>query len=237
MKESTSIIITAYNEEKNIEKVIDLSFAVLKKIANDYEVIVVDDGSQDKTHQILKRLQKKYGQLRIIKNPKNLGIGNSQKILFKKARKNLVFFIPGDGQIRATELPKFLKKAKDFDLICGSTWRKSYPFHRKILSYFYNLLLRIFFKTGIKNADSAKLIRRQILEAIELESNSDFVDAELIAKARKHGFKITELPIKFYPRTSGKSSALKLNVMLPKILDFIIFYPIIASYQPKDSNG
>ncbi|KPJ70435.1 hypothetical protein AMJ51_01920 [Microgenomates bacterium DG_75] len=233
MKESISIIITAYNEEKNIEKVVNLTFKVLKKAADDYEVIVVDDGSEDKTHQILKRLQKKYRQLRIIKNPKNLGIGNSLKILFKAARKNLVFFIPADGQIKATELPKFLKKSKDYDLICGSTWRKGYPFYRKILSYLYNLLLRVFYKTGVKNADSAKFIKRRVLKSIKLESNSDFVDAELIAKARKYGFKITELPIRFHPRTSGKSSALKLNVILPKILDFLIFLPKIIFYQPR----
>lgn len=230
---SVSIVIPAYNEEETIESVVDLSFKVLKKTTPNHEVVVVDDASKDQTPEILKKLQEKYKKLRVIRNRKNLGIGKSLKVLYQAAEKEFLFLLPADNQARATELPKFLRKAKDFDLVCGWAEKTGYPFHRKMLTYFYNLFLRVLLKTGVKNADSIKLIKSKILEVIDLESNSGFVDAELITKARKHDFNITELPIKLYPRIAGKASGIKLPVALAKVFDFIILLPKLLFYQPK----
>lgn len=237
VKESISIIIPAYNEEKSIKDVVDLSFKVLPALTNDYEVVVVDDASSDGTYQVLEKLQKKYSNLKVIRNKKNLGTGGSLKILYKTAKKNLSFFIPADNQIRATELPKFLKKIEKYDLVNGWGKKGVYPFYRRFLSKLYNLVLKVLLETGMKDADSVKLIRRKVLETIKLEAESGFVDAELIVKARKHNFRLAEIEIKRYPRATGKASGLKTSVVLKKIMDLIRYSPKLIFYEPKKSYG
>ena len=212
-----TIFLPCHNEEGNVERVVRAALGVAPKVADGYEVIVVDDGSEDRTAEIAEGLAGEDPHVRLVRHPENRGYGGALKSGFQAATKDWVFFTDGDGQFDLGELPKLagLVQGGECDLALGYRVKRADPFIRSINAWLYKLLIRACFGLKVRDIDCAfKLIRRSVLEAVRLEAEGALISAELLIKARKAGFRMREVGVRHYPRQVGEQSGANLGVIL-----------------------
>lgn len=229
MKPDITMFFPAYNEEENIPKLIKSAEKVLKETSNNYEIIVVVyDGSTDKTAEIVQMLSEKNRNIRLVRQPKNQkGMGIALKLGFDNAKYDLVFYADSDNQFDLGEFQKFLPYTNDWDIIAGYRIKRQDPFMRIIISGFYNMLVKILFRTQERDLDCAfRLVNKKIFKKIELKCKTGLSTTELLAKARRKKFKIKEVGVNHYPRTFGKpifEMQVGLNLPKPKVvMDLLI---------------
>jgi len=203
-----SVVLPAYNEAANIEKQVRNVDDVLRDLRFDeYEILVVDDGSSDDTRAICEALATDVPKLRVIVHETNRGYAQALRSGFTAAAQPLVFYTDADNQFDVRELKNLLAAIDDYDLVCGFRIYRFDPFSRLVLSWGYNLLVRILFRIRVRDVDCAfKLFRREIFDRIHIESKKFFVDTEILAKASRCGMKMTEIGVKHFPRTAGQST-------------------------------
>jgi glycosyltransferase involved in cell wall biosynthesis len=209
MFDSISAVLPAYNEEENIEKATILMAEVLQSLAlRDWEVIVVNDGSLDRTGEIAEGLARADpAHIRVIQHNPNRGYAEALKSGFTSARYQLIFYTDSDNQFDVGELRSLLPLINDADIVCGFRIYRFDPLTRLVLSWGYNLLVRIVFRIRVKDVDCAfKLFRREVFERVTIESRKFFVDAEVLAKASYFGMRMVEVGVRHYPRPAGRST-------------------------------
>lgn len=215
-----SIILPIYNEEKGISDSV-LDILKYSKYFSGFEVITVSDGPKDNTLSILKNLQKKNKNIKIVEHSKNLGYGGALRSGIKASSYDWVFFTDADMQFDMKEILDFLPFTKNFDFIVGFRKQRADPSKAKFRSWTYNRLVRLLFGLPLKDVDCAfKLMRKSALSKIPFKSNSFFVSAELMTKAHKGRFKIKEIGVKHLPRRKGKSTVTTKRILYT-ILDLI----------------
>ncbi len=215
MLPSLSIFFPCHNEVQNIGPLVQRALEVAPRVAERFEIIIVDDGSTDGTAELADELARRHHAVRAVHNERNRGYGGALKRGFSEARMDYVFFTDGDGQFDVAELEKLVQKVGQADIICGFRIRRSDPFYRTINAKLYGAFIRLLFGLKLRDLDCAfKLIPRRVLEAIELESEGALISAELMAKARRAGFSYTEVGVHHYPRRYGEQSGAKLGVIL-----------------------
>lgn len=180
---------------------------VLEKITDDYEIIVVEDGSTDGSRELLLELQKEVSQLRLVLHEKNKGYGMALQSGFGAATKDLVFYTDGDAQYDVKELPRLLARmTDDVDIVNGYKIKRSDPLHRIVIGYIYQEVMKIAFWLPIKDPDcDFRLMRRKIFDRVRLRSNSGTVCIELVKRIEQAGFKFAEIGVSHFFRTYGKS--------------------------------
>ena len=203
-----SIVLPAYNEAENIRAAVEKGLAVAEKLASNYEVIVVDDGSRDTTCQEVEALAKhQYPKVRLVKHLVNLGYGAALRTGVKHSRYGLVFFTDSDNQFDMSELEYFLPMMADYDLITGFRVYRYDPVLRCILSWIYNRIVGVLFRLHVRDVDCAfKLMSREVVQKATIECNNFFVNTELLARARRWNFRIAEKGVRHYPRMAGETS-------------------------------
>jgi glycosyltransferase involved in cell wall biosynthesis len=207
-RKSISFVLPAYNEEENIEKATSSVVEVAEGLdLEDFEVIVVNDGSSDRTGEIIDRLKAQNPHIRPIHHPTNQGYADALKTGFTSARCKLVFYTDSDLQFDVKEVKNLLPASEDYDIVTGFRIYRYDPFSRLVLAWGYNLLARTIFRLRVRDIDCAfKLFRREVFDVIEIRSKKFFVDTEILAKARYHGFRMTEIGVRHYPRAGGQST-------------------------------
>lgn len=221
-----SIIIPAYNDAGSIEAVVREAVYVASQAAARHEILVVNDGSRDSTGEILDKLSHEIESLRVIHHPVNQGFGATMRELYQTAAGKLVFSIPGDGQIRASQLERMLPAAEFADLVVG--WReiRNDARRRKNQSYVYNFLIRLLYRVTIGDVNSVKLIHRRVLDAVRpLETESPFIDAELCIRTLRRGMIIRGVVIEHMPRQYGSGSGGKFGIIWSTIRDMLLMWP------------
>jgi glycosyltransferase involved in cell wall biosynthesis len=215
MGKSISFVLPAYNEEENIESAVKSAVETAESLGlDDYEVLIVNDGSTDRTAEIIDRLAASNAHIRPIHQPSNLGYADALKAGFKNARLDLVFYTDSDLQFDVKEVKNFLPASEDYDLVCGFRIYRYDPLTRLFLAWGYNLLARTIFRIRVRDIDCAfKLFRREVFDVIEIRSKKFFVDTEILAKARHHGFRMTEIGVRHYPRAGGSSTVRPSHVL------------------------
>ncbi|MFP4056850.1 MAG: glycosyltransferase family 2 protein [Candidatus Brocadiia bacterium] len=214
---SLSIFFPCHNEEENVERVVRRALEVGPTVADDVEVIVVDDGSRDGTKAIAERLAGEDRRVRLVHHPRNRGYGGALQSGFKAATKDYVFFSDGDGQFDLGELPRLVELMADgeCDLALGFRLKRADPFIRSLNAGLYKSLIRLLFGLKVRDIDCAfKLIRRSVFERVSVESEGALASAELLIKARKAGFGMREVGVHHYPRQAGEQSGADLRVIL-----------------------
>lgn len=207
-------MIPAFNEEAGIENTVLSACRALDKMAVRYEVIVVDDGSSDGTAASMARMAARNPAVRLLRQPANMGYGKALRDGFGASRYGLLFFTDADGQFDLDELGAFFPLADGNDIVCGYRKHKEYVFPRNLASFCYNLLVRLFLRPGVRDVNCAfKLMKREAVEALGLRSTGFFINAELLAKARRAGLKVVETPVSHFPRTAGVSKVRRANVL------------------------
>ena len=223
-KYSISVIFPVYNEEDNIKKVIKeaIDFLLSQRKFNEYEIIIVNDGSKDNTNSILKELKPITPNLKIISHPKNLGYGQALMSGIQQADFDYIFFMDADGQFQIGELEKLAVYLPEFAVILGYREKRKDNLYRKVLGKSYSLLLSLFFGLKLKDVNCGyKLFEKNVLNCRDVISRGGVFYGEVLLKAKHKGYKFKEVPVKHFPCFSGKQTGGTLKVVLGAIVDLI----------------
>ncbi len=210
-----SVVIPAYNEEIPIVRAIKETTKSLKKSNIKSEIIVVNDGSTDKTRQVCERLMKDFN-FKLINHRRNKGYAEAIRTGLKHARGDYFCFLDADLQFRPEHMIDMFNHAveNDYYLVIGVPKTKNYNLFKKFRSFMYNhILLKIFFNVQTTDVDSLKVMKKKVLDSITLKSGYWIIDLEIIYRFRKKGHKLHEYPIKVYPREEGESKTTMKSVI------------------------
>lgn len=188
---------------------------VLKGICDDYEILLIDDGSTDGTSQLADELAAEYPPVRAIHHGKNRGYGAALQSGFRGASKEYVFYTDGDGQFDLEELPGLLEFMSRFDIVSAYRMNRQEGLVRKFNAFCWTKLVGFLFHLKLKDIDCAfKLYKRKIFDEIEMVSTGALIDTEILARARQKGYAITQVGVHHYPRMAGKATGANINVIL-----------------------
>lgn len=222
---SISYFCPAYNEQENLEKAINSALPVLAGLGLPFEVIIVDNGSTDKTPQIADRLALTYPQVRVIHHASNREYGGALKSGFMNAANEIVVYTDSDNQYDFNDFKKMLPYLDNYDVVTGVREYRHDSIYRKIQSAIFGLLLRILFCLKAKDINcSFKIYRKEVLDNIAICSNSAFIDAEMYIRAKKKGYKICEVPVTHLPRLAGRATGAKPLVVLITIKEIFNYW-------------
>jgi glycosyltransferase involved in cell wall biosynthesis len=221
------VFFPAYNDGDSLPGLIEKTFRVLTSHVEDFEVIVVNDGSQDHTAEVLRRLQAQYGpRLRVLTHERNRGYGGALRSGFSAATRDFVFYTDGDGQYDPGELPKLLERmAPDVGLVNGYKLERNDPWHRILIGNIYNRFARFIFRIRIRDIDcDFRLIRRSLLDEIRLTSTSGTICVELVRKLELSAARVEEVGVHHYPRLHGRSQFFRFKSL------FVTLYQLLRLY-------
>ena len=216
-----SVFFPAYNEEGNIEKTVRGALAVLRGLdsVSEFEILIVDDGSTDRTGEIADRLAAESPEVRAIYHSQNRGYGGALKTGLYSSQFEWIVFTDSDGQFDFAEVTEFIKVAEGADspdLILGYRVDRADSLARKLNSRLWAVLVWLLF--GLRVRDRAcgfKMIRRSAVEGIaQLESDGAVAEDELLIRAKRAGFKFAEVGVHHYPRTAGEPTGANPLVIL-----------------------
>jgi glycosyltransferase involved in cell wall biosynthesis len=211
--ESVSAFFPAYNDAATIASMVIATMLTLPKVSDDYEIIVVNDGSRDHTAEILEELARLYPCLRVITHEKNRGYGGALRTGFASAQKSWIFYTDGDAQYDPRELPRLADAvAADADVINGYKIARSDPLHRVLIGKLYHHIVRVLFNFRLRDVDcDYRLIKRNVFDHVELRSTSGTICLEMVKKFQDLGFRFKEVPVHHYHRAHGKSQFFNLR--------------------------
>jgi len=212
---SISVFFPCYNEQDNITRVVEQALTVMGKLNADFEVIIVNDGSSDGTGQIAEEIASQKDRVKVVHHRTNLGYGAALQSGFKAATKKLVFYTDGDGQFDINEMPPLLRLMEQYDIVSCYRLNRQDNLIRKINGWCWTKLVCLLFGMKIRDIDCAfKLYKREIFDNIKLVSTGALIDAEILARAVRKGYRVTQQGIHHYPRTAGAQTGANLRVIL-----------------------
>ncbi len=220
-----SYFFPAHNEEANVAGLVEEALAVLPSIADTFEIIIVNDGSRDRTQAIADELTARHPDVvRAVHHPVNRGYGGALRSGFGAARFELVAFTDGDRQFQVADLGRLTARLAGPDapdVVVGHRIERADPLIRRVYAKVYRLANRTLFGLRVTDVDCAcKLFRRQALDGIRVESDGAFFSAELLIKLRASGRSVVEVGVPHYARTAGSPTGAKPQVILRAVRDF-----------------
>lgn len=222
--EELSVFFPTYNEEDSIRTTVGDARKVLEAIADRWEIIIVNDGSNDNTYEIAQKLSEKDKGIRVINHEPNRGYGAALKSGFYNCQYSWIAFTDSDGQFDFSEITNFIEKQRETgaDLVIGYYKKRRVSFFKRLTSRLWEFVVFILFSLNAKDIDCGfKFISKEVIDKIpRLESERGaFISSEFLIKARKSGFKIVEIPVTHYPRVRGEGTGRKLNVIIKSFVD------------------
>lgn len=233
-----SIVIPACNEEMNIRHTLEEVHAVARNLGIPYEILLVNDGSQDRTGEIARQMSLRMPTLRVIEHYPNRGYGGALKAGFAAATKDLIVFFPADRQFCFAEVQRLLAFAGEADIVCGIRTVRQDTTLRKVNALVWNLLVRILFGYLSQDVDCGfKLFHRWVLSVVALTSDGAMIDTELLAGARAKKLQILEVPLTHLPRRTGNASGARPGVIIRAVRDLISFRISFAHSSERARNS
>ncbi len=204
--DSISVFFPFHNEQENIRRVYESACDVLKKTGVDYEIILVDDGSTDKTREIADAIAAADPRVRAVHHPVKSGYGAALQSGFRAATKALVFYTDGDCQFDLNDLPPLLPLMQQYDIVSCFRINRRENLRRRLNAWCWTRLINFLFGLKIRDMNCAfKLYKRKIFDVIKMESKGSLLNSEILARATRHGFTITQVGVRHYPRAAGKA--------------------------------
>jgi glycosyltransferase involved in cell wall biosynthesis len=201
-----TVCMAAYNEEAVIAETIQDCLATLDEIPGRHSILVVNDGSTDRTGEILETLASRQSRIRVLTHQANQGIAAAARWLFREAQGNLIFYTAADGEWRARELNGLLEKlAEGYEIVVGVRRKRQYGAYRLAVSWLYNLLVRVLFGQNFHDIGSITLAHSQIWKRVPAQSNSAFFFAEILLLAARNSARIGFCPVEHVRRSTGRS--------------------------------
>ena len=203
---SVSLVIAAYNEAESLAIVFQRGLSVLQECSDDYEVIILDDGSTDQTRVVAEELRASHPEIvRLLHHEQNQGICATFEQLYASAQKDYVFDVPGDGEFPPEALREIVPLLADFDVVICNRLFRNYTVYRKLVSFFYRFLPRLLFRVDLFDPGSIKCRKREVIQDIEVQSRSVFAEAERMIRAVRRGYRIGKIDIRPEMRVAGKA--------------------------------
>lgn len=222
---SVSFFCPAYNEEDNLERMVNSVLPVLRESAQDFEIIIVDNASTDNTPQIADRLAANIPQIRVIHNIFNRGYGGALRTGFSNATKEFVVYTDSDNQYDFNDFKLMIPYLSKYDIVTGYRLKRHDSRYRLFQSGIFNFLIRLLFGLRMKDINcSFKVYRKKALDGIRFSSNSAFIDSEMFIQARRNGFRIYEVPVQHFARTAGKAYGAKPHMVIFTVKEIITYW-------------
>ena len=242
---SISVFFPAYNDAGTIASLVVLADQTLRELTDDYEVIVVNDGSADHTRQVLSELESVYPKLRVVDHQKNRGYGSALRTGFESASKELIFYTDGDAQYDVRELALLVPlMTNDVDIVNGFKISRSDPMHRILIGNIYCWAIKIAFGIRIKDVDcDFRLVRKAALSRVRLSSTSGTICVEMIKSLQDAGLRFAETPVHHYHRAYGKSQFFNFKRLFKTFTDLArLWWRLVIKRQvqmvhPADQAG
>jgi len=261
-KLSISLLSWAYNEEVNIANFIERAFALLKNLTDDYELILINDASTDRTLEIASSYQKQYPQLKIISNKRNMGCGMNARIAFKEASKDILFWQTVDWSYNLVNINEVISyfESKSIDVVLGVRVRynssnvenaprkaglfkhieiknRSDNFKKIFISMVNYALLRVLFRLPLNDFQNVMFFRTSLMQSLALESSSSFLGIECLLKSYWKSSVIKEIPIPFIPRKLGKSQGTRFRAIYRSLVNIAKFWFKFVVLKSHQDNG
>ena len=207
MAGSISVFFPAYNDGGTIASMVISALITVRELTDDYEVIVVNDGSADYTPQVLEELASSYQEVRVIHHEQNKGYGGALRTGFSSATKDLIFYTDGDAQYDARELKVLYPALVDgVDMVNGYKISRSDPWYRTLIGRTYHWAVKTAFGLRLRDVDcDFRLMRREIFDRVHLQSDSGVICVEMMKKIQDAGFTVAEAPVHHFHRAYGRS--------------------------------
>lgn len=220
---SLSVFLPAFNEEDSIALTVEGVISVLKSLDIDWEVLVINDGSKDKTAQVVKGLEEKYPKVRLVNHEVNKGYGRALKTGFAQAKYPWVAFVDSDGQFDFAEVKKLIEKTDEADVILGYRLNRADPFRRRIFTWGWKMLAFVLLGLNVRDYSCGfKLVKKMVIEDISpIESEEKVTQIEMLIKAKKKGYKFAEVGVHHYARKAGVPTGANLAVVWRSFKDMI----------------
>jgi glycosyltransferase involved in cell wall biosynthesis len=220
-KPGLSVFFPAYNDAGTIASLAFVAHMTARTLTDDYEVIVVDDGSPDHTGELLDEMARHFPWMRVVHHETNRGYGGALRTGFQTASKEVVFYTDGDAQYDPREMVKLwaaLNPAVDF--VNGYKISRHDPLHRVVIGRAYHWFVKIAFSLRLRDVDcDFRLMRRSVFEKVRLTRSSGVICVELMKKVQDHGFRIAEVPVHHFHRTYGKSQFFNVPRVVRTLVD------------------
>ncbi len=230
---SISVFFPCFNERENLEPLVQQAVQVLDKMGLDYEIIIVDDGSTDGTGALADALAAGNPRIRVIHHPVNKGYGAALQSGFRAASKELVFYTDGDRQFNLNELPPLLPLMEQYDIVSCYRMNRQEGWIRRFNGFAWTRLVCLLFRLKLKDIDcSFKLYKRKIFDGMPLVSTGALIDTEVLARAVRKGYTITQAGVHHYPRRAGKATGAKLRVIARAFYELFKLRKTILKQQP-----
>jgi glycosyltransferase involved in cell wall biosynthesis len=220
---SLSIFFPAYNDAGTIASLALLAHMTARQLTNDYEVIVINDGSPDHTGEMLDEMARHFPWLKVVHHPQNRGYGAALRTGFASATKDLIFYTDGDAQYDPRELSAlYAALTPEVDFVNGYKIGRSDPLHRIVIGRVYHWFVRVFFRLRLRDVDcDFRLMRRRVFERVRLTRSSGVICVELMKKVQDAGFAIVQVPVHHFHRTYGKSQFFNVRRVARTLLDLM----------------
>ena len=204
---SISVFFPAYNDAGTIPTMIIRALQTLPEVSDDYEVIVINDGSTDDTGRVLDEMARLYPKVRAIHHTQPSGYGGVLRAGFAAAQKEWIFYTDGDAQYDSRELALLARAAEDgVDMVQGYKIKRHDPFHRIVIGWLYQYFVKLVFNLSIRDVDcDFRLMRRAIFDRVKLESTTGTITFEMVKKIQDAGYRIVEVPVHHWYRQYGLS--------------------------------
>lgn len=224
--ESITVAIPTHNEEATLEAVVGDCIGFFRDNPGiDYEILVVDDGSTDRSPEIARRLAGSFPQVRLYRHDRRRGFSEVQRSAYAQAAKDWVFILPADGQISAAELTKFIAVAPETDLVLGTRTMRLERFSKVAFSRLYYCLVGLMFGTSYSDYGACWMVRKRLCEAVEIASRTPVAITELLVHALMGGARVAAVQVFEYPRSVGKAKWTRPYLQVPRVfLDLLRLY-------------
>jgi len=220
-----SFLFPAYNEEHNIRKSVEFASRVLNEVASEYEIIVVNDGSKDKTREVIDQLAREDGRVRVVHHEKNKGYGDALWSGIQAAKYDWLFFTDADLQFDIGEIKKFIDETSRYRVVIGYRAPRKDSFMRLVNAKGWNWLVRLMFGLRVRDIDCAfKLFDRKILASLPLLTRGATMSAEILIRLMRNGIEWKELPVSHFPRTKGSATGAKPSVIIKAFKELFKLY-------------
>lgn len=205
---------------------VELATLTLKKLANDFEIIVVDDGSTDASREILRELASKNKKLRLIFHEKNRGYGGALISGFRACRNEWIFYTDGDFQYDVSEIEKLVAKVSSrVDIVQGYKIKRHDPWYRILIGDFYNFCVKLLFAIKIRDVDcDFRLIRKRVFEKVVLSHTSGVITVEMVKKFSDLDFKFSEVGVNHFWRSYGHSQIFNFGRIVKVLLELVVLW-------------
>jgi hypothetical protein len=228
-----SFVLPSYNEEANIATALDRTLSAAKRLCSEFEIVVIDDGSTDRTADLVRNAITQHRSIKLVSHRTNRGYGEALRSGFAAAQFDFVFFTDADNQFDMNELELLLVWADKADVVAGYRKVRRDPFMRRVNAWAWNRIVRWLFYVPVRDIDCAfKLFRREALQQIDIESRGAMINTEIMVKLARSGCTIVEVGVSHFPRTSGAPQGAKVRVIARALREVKTMHPRLSKLAP-----